>query len=263
MTDEWASEAAASSSAPRITIVDDDRKARELLRGVLQREGYEVTEVSSGLRLISSLQVDRTERGFRFSDPDAPLDMRMDPSRGRSAAELLNEESEESLAAWFATYGELPGSHRLARAIVARRREQPLRTTGDLLDVIGAAGIGRGRRHNPATLVFQALRIAVNDELGALAALLEQLPDVLRPGGRCVAIAYHSLEDRLVKNALRDFERGCVCPPGLPVCCCGRVPTLRRLTRRPLRPGEMEIRNNPRARSALLRAAERLEEASA
>jgi 16S rRNA (cytosine1402-N4)-methyltransferase len=118
--------------------------------------------------------------------------------------------------------------------------------------------VGRGRRHHPATLVFQALRIAVNDELAALAEGLEAAEAALRPGGRLVVIAYHSLEDRVVKRHFQARERGCVCPPKSPVCTCGRRPTLRRITRRPVRPGEAEIARNPRARSARLRAAERI-----
>jgi 16S rRNA (cytosine1402-N4)-methyltransferase len=127
---------------------------------------------------------------------------------------------------------------------------------------VRASGVGRGRRHHPATLVFQALRIAVNDELAALEAALDQAPSVLRTGGRLVVIAYHSLEDRAVKQRLQALERGCVCPPALPVCRCGRVPVLRRVTRRAVRPGPDEVRRNPRARSARLRAAERLPEAA-
>jgi 16S rRNA (cytosine1402-N4)-methyltransferase len=128
--------------------------------------------------------------------------------------------------------------------------------------VIDEARVGRGRKHNPATLVFQALRIAVNDELGALEEGLEAAVDVLRPGGRLVVISYHSLEDRIVKQRLRAEARGCTCPPELPVCVCGRKPRLQILTRRPLRPVDGEIKENPRARSALLRSAERIEEAA-
>jgi 16S rRNA (cytosine1402-N4)-methyltransferase len=132
----------------------------------------------------------------------------------------------------------------------------------DLLEVIREARVGGGRRHDPATLVFQALRIAVNDELGALEEGLEAAIEVLRPGGRLVVIAYHSLEDRIVKNAFRDAARGCTCPPEVPVCVCGGRVRLRVLTRRPVRADEEEVRANPRARSARLRAAERLAEAA-
>ena len=214
---------------------------------------------------VSSPQLDRPERGFRFAAADAertPLDMRMDPSSGATAAELLARASEATLADWFGRYGELPGARRLAREIVRAREVEPLRTAADLRAVIERARVGRGRRHDPATLVFQALRIATNDELDALEQGLAQALASLRPGGRLVVIAYHSLEDRLVKQTFRTLERGCVCPPTSPVCRCGRRPQLRRVTRRAVRPGDDEVRANPRARSARLRAAERLEDAA-
>ncbi len=210
---------------------------------------------------VSSVQLDLAERGFTFQDRDAPLDMRMDAGgTGPTAAALLARASEPELADWFGRYGELPGSKRLARALVAAREERPIETAGDLLDVIEQSGIGRGRRHHPATLVFQALRIATNDELAALDDGLASAIEALRPGGRLAVLAYHSLEDRRVKNALRTAERPCVCPPRAPVCTCGRRPTLRRVTRRAVMPGEEEIQQNRRARSARLRVAERLED---
>ena len=211
---------------------------------------------------VSSHQLDSPERGFRFSTgpPDTPLDMRMDQRRGLTAADLLADSSEADLAEWLQSYGQLPGARRLARAIVRERREAPLRTVGDLLSLIERVGVGRGRRHHPATLVFQALRIAVNDELGALDAGLSQAIEALGEGGRLVTLAYHSLEDRLVKQRLRDEAHGCVCPPGLPECRCGRHARLRLLTRKVVRPSADELQSNPRARSARLRAAERLPE---
>lgn len=215
---------------------------------------------------VSSPQLDRPERGFAFAAEDAdrvPLDMRMDPEAGTSAEEFLATRSVEELEHCFRAYGELPGARRLARRIAEARQRERLRTASDLLRVIDEASIGRGRRHHPGTLVFQALRIAVNDELAALEEGLEASIDALRPGRRLVVLAYHSLEDRIVKRGLRAAEKGCVCPPGLPVCVCGRPPRLRILTRRPVRPGPSEIRENPRARSARLRAAERLPEAEA
>ncbi len=210
---------------------------------------------------VSSPQLDRPERGFRFAEATAdrtPLDMRMDDRLQRDAAALLAEASEEELARLFAAYGELRGARRLARAIVRARRESPIRDARDLLDLVGTTGVGRGRRHHPATRVFQALRIAVNDELEALRAGLEGAVEVLRPGGRLAVISYHSLEDRIVKRFFQREERGCVCPPSLPVCTCGRRPRLRVLTRRPVRPSTDEVRANPRARSARLRVAERI-----
>ena len=213
---------------------------------------------------VSSRHLDTPERGFRFADAGAgetPLDMRMDRRLEATAADLLARASAEQLQAWFSEYGELPGSRTLARAITAARRERPLRTTGDLLAVIDAAGIGRGRKHHPGTLVFQALRIAVNDELGALREGLERAIEALAPGGRLAVIAYHSLEDRIVKNAFRDAVRGCTCPPRQPVCTCGKQPRLELVTRKPVAAGEDETRSNPRARSARLRVARRREAA--
>ena len=214
---------------------------------------------------VSSRQLDEPARGFRFGVATAqatPLDMRMDPSRGESASDLLARASEEELAGWFREYGELPGAGRLAREIVRRRAELPLRTTADLLEAIRAARIGGGRKHNPATLAFQALRIAVNDELGALETGLGAAIDALRPGGRLCVIAYHSLEDRIAKQRFAREERPCVCPPSAPVCTCGKRARLVRATRKAVRPSDLEVRNNPRARSARLRAAEKLPEAA-
>ena len=212
---------------------------------------------------VSSHQLDEASRGFRFGEGDAsPLDMRMDAGTDRmTAAQLLASLSAEDLEAIFSRYGQLPGSRRLARAIVERRENAPFETATDLLSLIREVGIGRGRKHNPATLVFQALRIAVNDELGALEEGLAAAIRILRPGGRIAVIAYHSLEDRIVKHAFRDAARGCICPSDFPVCRCDQKPTLRVLTRRPIAPDEREIAANPRARSARLRSAERLEAA--
>ena len=215
---------------------------------------------------VSSHQLDVAERGFRFAERDAettPLDMRMDRSCGPTAAELLERASASELQSWFQRYGELPGSKRLARAIVEARRRAPLATASDLLRVIRESRIGSGRRHNPATLVFQALRIAVNDELEALRQGLAAALDVLRPGARLVVIAYHSLEDRIVKQHFRAEARGCSCPPRTPVCICGGTIGLRIITQRPVRPSQSEIEANPRARSGRLRAAERVRQEAA
>jgi 16S rRNA (cytosine1402-N4)-methyltransferase len=246
----------------RVTLV---RASFGELGSVLEERGIHAID---GLLLdlgISSRQLDDPRRGFRFDEATAaetPLDMRMDRRLEETAADLLASASEVQLADWFRRYGELPGARRLARAVVETRRKAPLRSAADLVALVRSARVGGGRRHHPATLVFQALRIAVNDELGALTAALEAGTLALAPGGRMVAIAYHSLEDRAVKQCFRDLERGCICPPALPVCRCGRRPMLRRLTRRPVTASESELSRNPRARSARLRAAERLEAAA-
>ena len=205
---------------------------------------------------VSSMQLDRPERGFSYAT-DAPLDMRMDPSAELSAADLVNEAEERELALMFRRYGEERYARQIARAIVRRRAEQPYARTGELVDTIKAAiptpaRFGEG---HPAKRVFQALRIAVNDELGALEAALPAAVEMLRPGGRLAVISFHSLEDRIVKRFFRDLAKGCVCPPDFPVCVCGREPELRLLTRKAVRPGAREIESNPRASSARLRAA--------
>jgi 16S rRNA (cytosine1402-N4)-methyltransferase len=235
---------------------------RELPRVLSQLELERVDGVILDLG-VSSRHLDAPDRGFRFAEESAdvtPLDMRMDRRSALTAADLLRTASADELERCFRELGELPGAARLARAIVEARRREPLRHVADLLAVVRAARVGGGRRHHPATLVFQALRMAVNDELGALDEGLEAAITHLRPGGRVVVIAYHSLEDRLVKTRLREAERGCVCPPRAPRCICGRAPRVRILTKRPVRPGDDEMRENPRARSARLRAAERLQE---
>ena len=214
---------------------------------------------------VSSFQLDSPERGFRFSGATetTALDMRMDRSHGQTAAELLRRATATELQTLFQNYGELPGSKRLANAIVDTRGQHPLETSADLLRLIREVGVGGGRRHHPATRVFQALRIAVNDEIGALRAGLEAAVGALRRGGRLVVIAYHSVEDRVVKQHLRAAARGCSCPPRTPVCICGGLVRLRVLTRKPLKPGAEEREANPRARSACLRAAERVAEQEA
>jgi 16S rRNA (cytosine1402-N4)-methyltransferase len=214
---------------------------------------------------VSSPQIDNPERGFRFSEDTAevtPLDMRMDRRSNLTAADLLATASEKTLADWFGRYGELPGSKRLARAIVERRRRDPLRTAADLLGVIREARVGGSRRHHSATLVFQALRIVVNDEMDALAEGIEDATELLAPGGRLAVIAYHSLEDRIVKQRFRMLERGCICSPKAPACTCGRSPRLHQVTKRPVRPSPEEVANNPRSRSARLRVAEKIGEAA-
>ncbi|HEV3404648.1 MAG TPA: 16S rRNA (cytosine(1402)-N(4))-methyltransferase RsmH, partial [Gaiellaceae bacterium] len=184
-------------------------------------------------------------------------DMRMDPNAELSARELVNESSEKELTTIFRRYGEERYAKQVARAIARRRKERPFERTGDLVETIRAAmpaPVRFGEGH-PAKRVFQALRIAVNDELGALEAALPAALEMLRPGGRLAVISFHSLEDRIVKQFLRDGERGCTCPPDFPVCVCGSKPLLRAIERRAVRPDERAIAANPRASSARLRAA--------
>jgi 16S rRNA (cytosine1402-N4)-methyltransferase len=207
---------------------------------------------------VSSMQLDRPERGFSYAS-DAPLDMRMDPSSDRSARELVNEASERDLERIFRRYGEERFARQIARAIGRRRRKQPFERTGELVDTIKAAipAPARFGDGHPAKRVFQALRIAVNEELDALEDALPAAVEMLRPGGRIAVIAFHSLEDRIVKHFFRGEARGCTCPPDFPICVCGQEPVLRILTPRPIRPSAREAALNPRAASARLRVAEK------
>jgi 16S rRNA (cytosine1402-N4)-methyltransferase len=209
---------------------------------------------------LSSFQLADTDRGFGFR-AGGPLDMRFEVSRGVPAADLLSTLDTAELTALFRRYGEEPKAGRIARAIVDARRTAPIATAEELaalIERVAPPNPRQPRRTHPATRVFQALRIAVNEELEALEAGLAAALDVLRPGGRLVVLSYHSLEDRIVKRFIAAERRGCTCPPELPVCVCGRNPRLRLLTRPSLTPTAAEIAANPRARSARLRAAERL-----
>jgi 16S rRNA (cytosine1402-N4)-methyltransferase len=202
---------------------------------------------------VSSMQIDLPERGFSYA-VDAPLDMRMDPSTEPSAADLVNEAPERELTDIFRRFGEERYARQIARAVVRRR---PLTTTFELVDVIRSAiprpqNFGDG---HPAKRVFQALRIAVNDELAAVESALPAALDMLRPGGRLAVISFHSLEDRIVKEFMREGERGCTCPPDFPICVCGNEPILRAVSRRPIRPTSDEVARNPRSASAKLRVA--------
>jgi 16S rRNA (cytosine1402-N4)-methyltransferase len=209
---------------------------------------------------ISSMQVDRPERGFSYA-ADAPLDMRMDPSADLTATEIVNEWDEREIAQLLREFGEERFSRQIARAIVRRRAREPFQRTGDLVEVIKAAiptpsRFGQG---HPAKRSFQALRIAVNDELDSLREGLDHALELLAPGGRMAVISFHSLEDRIVKRFIRDQARGCTCPPDFPICVCGHEPLLRMLTTRAVVPTVDERCNNPRSASAKLRAAERTE----
>lgn len=231
------------------------------LTGVLQRLGSELVDGVLFDLGVSSFQLDEAERGFSYQ-ADAPLDMRMDRRLPVSAADLVNEAAPAELARIIREYGEEHWAGRIAEKLAERRRLRPLTTTGELVEVIKAAIPAAARRTgpHPAKRTFQALRIAVNDELGAVERGLKAAIAALRPGGRVVVISFHSLEDRVAKQILAEAARGCICPPRLPVCACGRSPELKILTKRPVEPSPAEVAANPRARSAKLRAAERLPE---
>jgi 16S rRNA (cytosine1402-N4)-methyltransferase len=209
---------------------------------------------------VSSPQLDLPERGFSYQ-VEAPLDMRMDPlANPLTAAQVVNEYSEEHLTRIIREFGEERWASRIAAFIVAARGRRPLETTSELVDVIKDAIPASARRTggHPARRTFQALRIEVNDELGALEKGLRAAVRWLAPGGRIVVISYHSLEDRVVKRIFGELAKGCVCPPDAPMCTCGHEPVVRIVTRRPIEPSAQEIAANPRARSARLRAAERV-----
>jgi 16S rRNA (cytosine1402-N4)-methyltransferase len=230
------------------------------LATVAPEEGFEDVDGCFFDLGLSSFQLADAERGFGFRT-GGPLDMRFDATRGVPASELLATLDAGELTALFKRYGEEPFAGRIARAIVEARRTAPIGTAEELAALVARVAPGRApgrRRVHPATRVFQALRIAVNEELDALEAGLAAAVDLLRPGGRLVVLSYHSLEDRIVKRFLQAERRGCTCPPEAPVCVCGRRPRLRLLSTKGVTPSQAEIAANPRARSARLRAAERL-----
>jgi len=206
---------------------------------------------------VSSHQLDCAERGFSYHN-DAPLDMRM-ASDGPTAADLVAELSWQELAAIFSRFGEEKHSVRIAKAICRERENAPILTTLQLADIIRDAVPAAARRDgHPARKVFQALRIAVNDELGQLERGLEAAFSRLRPNGRLAVITFHSLEDRMVKQAMAEWCKGCTCPPDFPVCVCGKKPSAKLITRKPVEADEAELEINPRSRSAKLRVCERL-----
>jgi 16S rRNA (cytosine1402-N4)-methyltransferase len=212
---------------------------------------------------VSSMQVDTRERGFSYAF-DAPLDMRMDPDQELTAADIVNTWEERRIARLLREYGEERYAGRIARAIVRRARKQPIESSGELVEVITAAiptpaRFGGG---HPARRTFQAIRIAVNDELEQLDAALPTAWEILHTGGRLGAISFHSLEDRRVKRFLVARAQGCICPPDFPICVCGRTPEAELITRRAIAPSAGEVAANPRAKSAHLRAARKLEDAA-
>jgi 16S rRNA (cytosine1402-N4)-methyltransferase len=245
-------EALANASALGVTAVQGNFADLEhLVAGVTD-------EPLSGVLFdfgVSSHQLDEADRGFSYRN-DGPLDMRMGPDAPYTAAEIVNEWPADRLAEVIFRYGEEPLARQIARAIVAGR---PFESTSQLSTVVAAViPAARRRAGHPARRTFQALRMAVNDELGAVEAGVDQAIELLRPLGRVVAISYHSLEDRIVKRRFNRGATGCICPPDLPVCGCGNSAELRVLTRKPIRPGAEEIKSNNRARSAVLRAAEKV-----
>lgn len=240
----------------RATVVSESYAE---LAAVAERYGFRPAD---GILLdlgFSTYQVEASDRGFSFAR-EAPLDMRYDPRRGPTAADLVNTLPEAELADLIYRYGEERRSRAIARAIVRERAKRPLLTTTRLAEVVAGAVGGRRAGIHPATRTFQALRIAVNSELENLAAVLPQAVEVLAPGGRLAVISFHSLEDRIVKRFIAREAAGCVCPPRLPMCVCGMKSRLKLVTKRSVTPSADELARNPRGRSARLRVAERVED---
>jgi 16S rRNA (cytosine1402-N4)-methyltransferase len=210
---------------------------------------------------VSSPQLDDASRGFSYM-ADAPLDMRMDRSEGLTAADVVNTWSREDLRRILTQYGEERYSPQIAAAIVRRREDKPITTTLELVDVIKSAMPARAlkEKQHPAKRSFQAIRIAVNDELSSVDRMIQAAVPRLNKGGRLAVITFHSLEDRIVKNGMAAFAKGCTCPPDFPVCVCGKTPDVKLVSRKPILPTQQEIEENPRARSAKLRVAEKLKE---
>ena len=208
---------------------------------------------------VSSPQLDNAERGFSYMS-DAPLDMRMDASAAISAYDIVNGYSPEELSKILFEYGEERFARRIASAIAARRQVSPIATTFELVDVIRSAMPAQALREkqHPAKRSFQAIRIAVNDELGAVSEMMDTAPDKLKVGGRLCVISFHSLEDRIIKNKIHSREDGCTCPREAPVCVCGFKQTLKSVSKKPIIPSAEELEDNPRSRSAKLRVAERV-----
>lgn len=241
--------------ADRVTIVKSNFSALDSVLRSLEIERIDGALWDLG---VSSYQLDEPSRGFSYT-ADAPLDMRMDRSAGRSAADVVNGYSEEELRRILWEYGEEKFSGRIARNLVLRRAEKPIETTAELAEIIARSIPAAKRRkeaQHPAKRSFQAIRIEVNGELSEIGPSLEAAARRMNPGGRLAAITFHSLEDRIVKETFRTLAKGCTCPPEFPVCVCGKTPLLRLLGNET--PSEEEIASNPRSRSARLRTAEKL-----
>ncbi|NTV89456.1 MAG: 16S rRNA (cytosine(1402)-N(4))-methyltransferase RsmH [Clostridiales bacterium] len=231
------------------------------IKAICERVGIEGAD---GILLdlgVSSHQLDEAERGFSYQK-DAPLDMRMDRTRELDAMKIVNTCDEAEIGRIIRDYGEENWWARIASFIVKARSEKPIETTWQLVDIIKAAIPSSARRDgpHPAKRTFQALRIAVNDELGALQQVIGDAVSILKPGGRLCIITFHSLEDRIVKTEFQAKEKPCTCPRSFPVCICGKKPEVRVISRKPILPSEAELENNPRSRSAKLRVAERIQE---
>ncbi len=240
----------------RLTIVHGNFRD---LGEILDEQGVEAVDGMLFDLGVSSPQLDEGSRGFSYM-LDAPLDMRMDKSDNIDAWFIVNRWPEEKIVRILRDYGEERHAARIARAIASRREEKEIETTSELVEIIKGAmpAAALREKQHPAKRSFQAIRIAVNDELGAVEALMETAPDRLKPGGRLCVISFHSLEDRIVKNAIHSRENGCTCPREAPVCTCGFVQTLKSVTRKPVTAGGEELELNPRSRSAKLRVAERV-----
>ena len=210
---------------------------------------------------VSSPQLDDGSRGFSYM-ADAPLDMRMDRSEGLTAADVVNGYDQNELRRILLQYGEERYAPLIAAAIVRRRNEKPIETTLELVDVIKSAMPGKALREkqHPAKRSFQAIRIAVNDELASVERMIRGAVPKLNKGGRLAVITFHSLEDRIVKTGMAEFAKGCTCPPDFPVCVCGKTPDIKLVSRKPILPTDQEVEENPRARSAKLRVAEKLKD---
>ena len=226
---------------------------------ILDRLGIEAVDGMLFDLGVSSPQLDEIERGFSYMG-DAPLDMRMNKNDVMSAREVVNGYSEDQLNRIFWDYGEERYARRISAAIIKRRQQAPIETTLELVDIIKSAlpAAALREKQHPAKRCFQAIRIAVNDELGAVEQMMNTAPNKLKPGGRLCVISFHSLEDRIVKLGVQRRENGCTCPREAPVCTCGFVKTLRSVSRKPILPGAGELEINPRSRSAKLRVAERV-----
>ena len=244
------------SFKPNVQIFHNDFTQLKQIFSRLQIAGVDGILLDLGLSLY---QLEGSGRGFSFMR-DEPLDMRMNPEQGQTAAALVNRLSKKDLAKLIARYGEEPHARRIAKSIVDSRRNQALQSSLQLAEIIKKAVPARHRygRIHPATRTFQAIRIAVNKELDAIEFFLDEAADLLNPGGRICMISFHSLEDRIVKRRFKALARGCTCPHDFPKCVCGKKPQVSILTKKPVRPGQSEIQANPLARSAKLRAAERL-----